>query len=250
MIDEKRLLIEDEHFVAVKKLAGELVVSDRFGREKNVLLHALGEYLREKGHKPDASGRDLYPVHRLDRDTSGIVLFAKNQEAHRKLSMQFEGRDVRKTYWAFTCGIPSWSRAVCDIPLSRAEGKKGRGRALIDLKRGKASSTEFSVKETWGDVAWIEAHPFTGRLHQIRLHLYAFGVPILFDSAYGNPTWRSAFFPDIKQGRLCLHARSITFRHPAMGEEIHVECPMEEDMRGLLNMFKQASRDGLTSEPV
>lgn len=235
---ENRILIEDEYLIAVRKQAGELVVADRFGIEKNILLHQLGAYLREKGHKPDASGRDLYPVHRLDRDTSGIVLFAKDQDTHRSLSILFEGREVQKTYWAFTAGIPDWDAATCDIPLNRAEGKKGRGRALVDLKRGKPASTEFNVKEKFGDIAFIEAMPLTGRLHQIRVHLWMLGVQVLADKTYGNPTWKSRFFPELKMDRVCLHARNITFVHPATKKEIFIESPMDEDMRNLLNYLK------------
>lgn len=245
---EKRILIEDEHLIAVRKKAGELVVSDRFGIEKNILLHQLGAYLREKGHKPDESGRDLYPVHRLDRETSGIVLFAKNKEAHRALSILFESREVKKVYWAFTCGIPDWDMAQCNIPLSRAEGKQGRGRALVDLRKGKEASTDFHVKEKYGDIAFIEAKPLTGRLHQIRVHLWMLGVPILADKAYGNPTWKSSVFSDVKMERVCLHARNISFVHPVTKEEIFIESPMDEDMRALYNQLKNESLDLIQEE--
>lgn len=127
LIDPRRILIEDEYLIAVHKLAGELVVADRFGLEKNILLHQVGEYLRSLGHLADSSGRDLYPVHRLDRETSGVVLFAKNEEAHRRLSQLFESREMEKLYWAFAVGSPAWDYCCAAIPLARAEGKKGRG---------------------------------------------------------------------------------------------------------------------------
>jgi 23S rRNA pseudouridine955/2504/2580 synthase/23S rRNA pseudouridine1911/1915/1917 synthase len=238
---KERILTEDEHLVAVKKLSGELVVADRWGVEKNVLLHRLGEYLRAEGHTPDASGRDLYPVHRLDRETSGVVLFAKHQEAHRLLSKMFEHREMRKTYWAFTAGVPEWDACVCSIPLSRAEGKKGRGSALIDLKRGKPAETEFLLKERFGDISWMEARPRTGRLHQIRVHLRALGVPILWDEAYWDSQWKSASFPQLLPRTLPLHARTLAFLHPYTKKEITIECPMEESMRDLLNELKRGS---------
>lgn len=240
-LEEKRILIEEDRWIAVRKSAGELVVADRWGKETNILLHSVGEYLRAKGHKKDDTGRDLYPVHRLDRDTSGIVLFAKDGEAHRVLSRMFEERKMRKMYWAFTAGSPEWDRCLCEIPLSRAEGKKGRGRGLIDLSRGKPSITEFFVRERFGDVAWIEAFPFTGRLHQIRLHLKALGTPILFDRLYWDESWRSAMHPELQSGRIPLHARSLSFRHPFRDEDVHIECPMDEDMRKLLNTLKHNS---------
>ncbi|MGZ3661089.1 MAG: RluA family pseudouridine synthase [Bdellovibrionota bacterium] len=238
---ENRLLIEDEHMVAVRKSAGELVVADRFGLEKNVLLHQLGEYLRARGHKPDASGRDLYPVHRLDRDTSGVVLFAKNQDAHRRLSMMFEGREMKKLYWALACGSPDWDHCLCEVPLRRAEGKKGRGRALVDFSAGKEAVTEFSVRERLGNVTWVEARPLTGRLHQIRVHLRVLGHPILFDEAYWDKSWKCEILTDLPPQRMTLHARSIRFVHPFTGKEIEIECPMDEDMRALLQRLQTAA---------
>ena len=238
----QKILIEDEHFLAVRKVPGELVVADRFGRETQVLLHEIGALLRARGHQPDATGRDLYPVHRLDRDTSGIVLFAKNQDAHRRLSMMFENREMQKTYWAFTAGVPQWDNCVCDVPLLRAEGKKGRGRALVDIRKGKPASTDFEVKERFGDIAWIEARPHTGRLHQIRVHLKVLGTPILWDETYWTTGWKSASFPNLEPRRLQLHARALEFTHPFTNKPVEIECPMTEDMRSLLNELKAMDR--------
>ncbi|HEY8279550.1 MAG TPA: pseudouridine synthase [Bdellovibrionota bacterium] len=238
---EIRLITEDEHLVAVRKSAGQLVVADRFGLEKNVLLHQLGELLRSRGHKPDESGRDLYPVHRLDRDTSGIVLFAKHEEAHRRLSRMFEGREMKKLYWTLACGSPAWDSCRCEVPLSRAEGKKGRGRALVDLAGGKEAVTDFSIRERMGNVSWIEARPLTGRLHQIRLHLKVLGHPILFDEAYWDATWKCEILTDLPSQRMPLHARAIKFKHPFTGADTEIECPMEEDMRNLLQRLQKAA---------
>jgi RluA family pseudouridine synthase len=239
---ENLLLIEDEHLIAVRKPAGQLVVADRFGLEKNVLLHQVGAYLREKGHKPDDTGRDLYPVHRLDRDTSGVVLFAKHHEAHRKLSMMFEGREVKKLYWALACGSPAWDSCRSEVPLSRAEGKKGRGRALVDLQKGKEAITDFSVRERLGRVSWIEARPLTGRLHQIRVHLRILGHPIIFDEAYWDATWKAEILTHLPAQRMPLHARGISFPHPYSGKTMEIECPMDEDMRALLQKLQSEQK--------
>lgn len=235
-----KILIEDERLIAVQKHAGQLVVADRFGIERNILLHEVGGYLRSKGHKPDASGRDLYPVHRLDRDTSGVVLFAKDEEAHRALSRMFEQREMEKTYWAMVAGQPEWDWARSCVPLSRAEGKKGRGRALVDLSRGKPAETEFKVKERYGDIALVECFPRTGRLHQIRLHLRSLGHPLLFDDAYGFDSWSSKYFSDMPRIRMPLHARELRFTHPFTGDPVSVVSPLEEDFRKLMNYCKNA----------
>ena len=239
---ETRILTEDEHLIAVRKAAGELVISDRFGLEKNVLLHSLGAFLRERGHQPDESGRDLYPVHRLDRDTSGVVLFAKSQESHRRLSRMFESREMHKLYWALACGVPDWDHCRCEVPLRRAEGKKGRGRALVDFSEGKPAVTEFSVRDKLGNISWIEARPHTGRLHQIRVHLRILGHPILFDEAYWDNSWKAEITKKILPQRIPLHARSLSFQHPFTGQNVEIECPMEEDMRSLLQKLQAEKR--------
>ena len=235
--DTKRILFEDEHFIAVKKHSGELVVADRWQIEKDILLHNLGDYLRSQGHQKDKSGRDLYPVHRLDRDTSGVVLFAKNQDVHRALSIMFEGREMDKTYWTFCVGNPVWDYCLSEVPLNRAEGKKGRGRALVDLGKGKPSCTEFNVTERFPGVSWLEAKPKTGRLHQIRLHLKVMGHPVLHDPLYSDDQAKE------RKGRLMLHARSIQFIHPITKVDTLIECPMDEDMRLLLNQLKTAKTE-------
>lgn len=231
----KKILIDCSDWIAVQKDAGQLVVADRFGKEKNILLHMVGEYLREHGHKPDTSGRDLYPVHRLDRDTSGIVLFAKNADSHRALSMLFEGREMQKTYWAFVAGSPAWDRCDCAIPLQRAEGKSGRGRALISYAKGKESFTEFRVKDRFGDITFLEAFPYTGRLHQIRVHSNALSHFLLGDKAYGNESWVSVDHGKLIFNRVMLHARKIEFIDPGTGKKVEIECALSEDMRELYN---------------
>lgn len=244
---KSRILIEDEHFIAVNKMAGELVVSDRWGKEKNILLHRVGDYLRESGHVQDSSGRDLYPVHRLDRETSGVVLFAKNQDAHRELSKMFEARDMSKIYWAFVWGGPAWDYCKADIPLTRAEGKRGRGRALVDLKKGKPAETEFYVRDRYLDRAtWIEAHPRTGRLHQIRVHLRALGHPLLHDEQYGFEGVNIEKSLGVNIQRTPLHARRISFVHPFTKAEVDISAPIDADMRELLNAFLKKKSDATT----
>lgn len=244
MLNPKRILTENINWLAIHKFKGELVVADRWGKEprSNILLYEVGDYLRAQGHQLDSSGRDLYPVHRLDRDTSGIVLFAKNQDSHRILSQCFESRQMEKLYWAFAQGNPEWDKSVCRVPLSRAEGKEGRGRAHVDLKGGKESETAFAVLGRYGDLCWIEARPRTGRLHQIRVHLRVFGHPILLDPLYGTPDWKSEAHPDLPLKRMSLHARELTFRDPQSQQDVKITCPMDPELRELVTYLEQSSK--------
>jgi len=242
-----RILYEDSDLIVVNKVAGELVVSDRWKLEKRILLHAVGEYLREQGHQLDASGRDLYAVHRLDRDTSGAVVFAKHRESHRTLSRAFEERGVEKLYWLLTCGCPPWRQRQVDLPLSRREGKRGKGRGYVDLKHGKPAQTEFNVLRCFGDIAWLEAKPLTGRLHQIRLHAQAEGFPLLNDPHYAQADWRSQYhalaLQDFK--RIPLHARRLSFAHPSTQATVEIVAPLVDDIGPFMRGLAKRSRESV-----
>lgn len=232
----RKFLYEDDAFVAVAKQSGEFTIFDRFRKAtpEKVLLHVVGEQLRAAGHKPDDSGRDLYPVHRLDKDTSGVVLFAKTAAAHRELSILFQDRGVKKTYWAFVEGAPIWDDLLVNLPIQREEGKSGRGRAIIHIRNGRPSVTRCKVLGRNARSSWIEAEPETGRLHQIRVHLKALGHPVLHDPLYGS---------EMKpKERLLLHAKKIEFPHPLTGNVIALEAPLDDKIREMVTMFKQQSR--------
>lgn len=238
--ESARILLEDEHLICANKFAGELVVADRWGKEPNILLHSVAAYLRSHGHQADARGRDLFPVHRLDRDTSGVVVFAKHAEAHRALSRLFEGREVHKLYWLFTSGCPSWSELTVDVPLSRMEGKRGRGRGYVDPAHGKPAQTQFRVVRCFGDVGWLEAVPHTGRLHQVRLHAREAGFPLLVDPHYGIKNWQSEHYGLLGIQRVPLHARELSFIHPLTSQAIHVTAPLDEVLDALLRRLEAA----------
>lgn len=236
--DPTRILLEDEHIVCVNKHAGELVVADRWGKEPNILLHSVGAYLRSQGHQADARGRDLFPVHRLDRDTSGVVVFAKHADAHRALSQLFEGRAVHKLYWLFTSGCPAWAELTVEVSLSRMEGKRGRGRGFVDPVHGKPAQTQFRVVRCFGDVGWLEALPHTGRLHQVRLHAREAGVPLLFDPHYGIKNWQSAHYGALGLERVPLHARELAFIHPLTDAAVAVTAPLDAALDALLQRLE------------
>lgn len=239
--DPTRILYQDDDLIAVNKPAGALVVADRWGKETNILLHQVGTFLRAHGHAVDASGRDLYPVHRLDRDTSGVVVFAKHRDAHRQLSRLFETREVDKLYWLIAGGCPPRSHFQVDAPLSRREGKRGRGRGYVDHAQGKPATTEFRVLQCFADVCWLAAHPITGRLHQVRLHAAEAGFPALVDPQYGRTSWISPRFGELTLPRVPLHARELTFTHPRTQQPLRIEAPLDAALREFLLRLAEAT---------
>jgi RluA family pseudouridine synthase len=194
------ILYETDDFLAADKPEGVLSVSQA-GEG------GLPDLLRDR-----FPGR-LYPVHRLDRGASGVIVFAKNAAAHRQLNGQFDRREVRKTYLALVDGVPSANRGQINAPLREF----GSGRMGVDPKRGKPSSTEWKVAERLDGATLIRVSPSTGRRHQIRAHLYHIGHPILGDLRYGDRARQEG------TSRLMLHALSLEFSLPS-GERVTVEA--------------------------
>ncbi len=195
------LLYEDAEIVAVAKPSGIAVIPAR-GEPPEQSLHARLEAER---------GERLWIVHRIDRDTSGVVVFARTAEAHRTMSMAFERRGVDKTYVAFAAGALD---GVARIDVALHEARRGKARPARDGEPGsKAAVTEIAVERRWrrddAVVARVRCHPVTGRHHQIRVHLRSVDAPILGDPLYGKVTRRGAY-ADVPCPRLALHAASLT----------------------------------------
>ncbi len=213
--------------LAVAKPAGIAVIPGR----GEVPADAL------RGRLEHERGELLWVVHRLDRDTSGVVLFARNEDAHRRLSMAFEARDVEKVYWAWTRGIPAPAAGAIDVPLHTA--RKGRMRPATPGEEGSlASRTAYQVQETRqtvvGAIARVEARPLTGRQHQIRVHLRSAGAPLLVDPLYGRceALEADALGPGSPAvGRLTLHAAEISF--PSGNGALTVRAPLPSDLAQL-----------------
>lgn len=227
------LLFADESVAVLNKRAGILSAADRYD-ENAPRLDTLAE--AELGH--------LYAVHRLDRDTSGAILYARTEEARRELSMQFQRREVEKVYHCLVYGHPSWQEITVDVPLL-PDGDAGhrtipaRGRA-----HGKISVTQFKVLASSGQFSWLEARPLTGRTHQIRAHLRHLGMSIVCDALYGNGEplrlsaikrkWRGDEWEERPLlSRMALHAFCITFARPVTGERISVTAPYPKDMEAV-----------------
>ena len=193
--------------IAIDKPAGMLTVPGR-GSDAPVLSALVREIAPE-----------ALPVHRLDRDTSGVVLFAAGREAHRALNAAFESRRAEKTYLALVRGDLEKPERV-DLALL-----EGRGRVRVASKGGVKARTDVTPSERFGAYTLCTCVPRTGRTHQIRVHLAASGWPIVGDPAYG--------VPDSRIARQALHARRITFLHPSTGKEMSCEAPIPPEMADL-----------------
>lgn len=165
-------------------------------------------------------------VHRLDRDTSGIMLLARTAPAHQELNRQFREREVKKAYHALVCGCPPWQEFLAEFPLRVNADRRHRTRVNFD--HGQPAATEFQVLSSCAQAALLEARPKTGYTHQIRSHLAFCGFPIMADPLYTyqnqppDPGWMP---------RLALHARQITFVHPISGQlcTFTAPCPADFD---------------------
>jgi RluA family pseudouridine synthase len=211
MPDAVRVLFEDDALVALDKPAGLCVIPAREGDPENCLRHRAESVL----------GRKLWVVHRIDRETSGVVLMARTAEAHRTLNDAFAGRAVAKTYLALVRPAPAADSGVVDVALHAA--RKGRMRPVRPGEAGLDARTEWRVVERLRDAAVLEAEPRSGRQHQIRVHLHHAGSPILGDRLYASGEVRDL------APRLMLHAARLAFAHPVSGLRIAVEAPVPPD---------------------
>lgn len=236
----------DEWLLAINKPAGLPTLPDGYDRQA---LHV-------KSALEPLYGR-LWIVHRLDKETSGILLLARSADAHRQLNIQFESHQVYKIYHALVVGVPQWQEELADQPLL-PDGDR-RHRTIIDWQGGKSAQTRLRVLERFGGYSLVEAQPMTGRTHQIRAHLAASGYPIVADNLYGNS--RGVFLSELKPGfggnrsgecaiiqRLALHAWKIDFTHPASGEKQSIQAPYAKDLAGALRQLSRYSLSGEQGE--
>jgi tRNA pseudouridine32 synthase/23S rRNA pseudouridine746 synthase len=202
------ILFEDEHLLALNKPSGLLSVPGR------------GDHLSDCAEaRAKAHDRNARTVHRLDMDTSGILLFGKGAEAHRRLSLLFAERKVQKRYLAWVDGPLRLDAGEIDLPL--AVDWPNRPLQKIDRENGKPSLTCWTVLERLPDATLLALYPKTGRTHQLRLHCAAIGHAILGDRFYASPAIRK------RAGRLQLHAERLEFHHPMTDEKMTLHAPSD-----------------------
>ena len=238
-MSDLRVLHRDEQVIAIDKQAGELTVA---GRTKDPADAAGPVWERVRALAPEA-----LPVHRLDRGTSGVLLFALGKQAHRSLSMAFESHRIDKLYVALVKG--DQLKARCDLPL--LEARAGQMRTAEPTAPGaKPARTDFMPLDRFGRFTWLSARPHTGRTHQIRVHLQSLGHPLAIDPRYGDdvPLKAGDLDPsapnpeDIILDRTPLHAASIRVPHPSGSGWLHVESPPPADLLRCLDLLRAARR--------
>jgi 23S rRNA pseudouridine1911/1915/1917 synthase len=255
------ILAQDDSFIAFDKPAGALVAPDRWDKNRAFLMKEIHAQL----------GRDVANVHRLDADTSGVLLCARSKPALDALSGQFQAKTVEKRYLALVAVLPPERAMKVAAPIRTADGslpplfsvdlalgadEAHPGRMRVYRRRGgKASLTQFEVLENFGRFAWLLCRPVTGRTHQIRIHLAAAGAPVLGDRFYGDPDVR-LLLSELKRrykgreherpliDRLALHASELTFRHPVTGDPVTVRSPAPNEFEVALKYLRKFRAPG------
>ncbi len=228
-----KIIYEDDTMLAIDKPAG-MVVHPAPGHMKGTLVNAL------LSHCSDLSGIGGVErpgiVHRLDKDTSGIVLIAKNEIAHRALASQFKNRKVNKTYLALVRGIVKSTSGIIETPIGRH--KTNRKKMAASVNQARIAETRFEVLETLGHFSYIRLFPKTGRTHQIRVHLASIHHPVLGDKLYGGMITK----PYMKIARQALHAHKIKINHPMNKQPLVFEAPVPPDINNYLMTYRQKSK--------
>lgn len=225
---EQHILFEDDCLIVLNKPSG-IAVHGGSGLNFGVIeaLRAL---------RPQA--RFLELVHRLDRDTSGILLIAKKRSALRSLHEQLRVKTVQKDYLALVRGQWQSHVKVVQAPLLKNELSSGE-RIVRVSEQGKPSETRFSIEERYANATLVKASPVTGRTHQIRVHTQYAGHPIALDDKYGDAAFDSQM-REVGLARLFLHAFSIRFEHPKTGETLRIHAPLDEKMKGILKKLRES----------
>ena len=225
------IIYEDQDIIVVNKPKG-MVVHPANGNPDETLVNAIMAICKDS---LSGIGGEIRPgiVHRLDKDTSGIIIVAKNDKAHIHLSEQIKEHQVKKTYIALVRGIVKENEATINMPIGRSE--KDRKKMAV-TKKGKEAITHFKVIQRYDKYTLLQVNIETGRTHQIRVHLSQIGYPIVGDEVYSNGKneWNV-------KGQ-CLHAKSLEFTHPITGEKMYLEAKLPEYFENILKDLEKRKR--------
>lgn len=231
------IIFENEDYIAFNKPSGLLSIPDRFHAEfPNVFEEVNKKYGK------------LWMVHRLDKETSGILCFAKNEAAHRHLSQLFQNRQVAKFYKALVHGKPLMEKGSIRNPIGESTSQKGR---MSVQKKGKPAHTDYKVLESWKSYSLLQLQLYTGRTHQIRVHCAFIGHPVVCDSFYGSgdslllSSFKKKFNLSEKEDeerpllqRLALHATQLIFKDE-QEQSISIEAPLPKDLKAVVNQLNK-----------
>ena len=222
------ILYEDDDIIVVNKPKG-MVVHPANGNPDGTLVNAIMAICKDS---LSGIGGEIRPgiVHRLDKDTSGALIIAKNDKAHINMSEQIKNHEVEKTYIALVKGIVKENEATINMPIGRST--KDRKKMAVN-KNGKNAVTHFKVLERFNNYTLLEVKIETGRTHQIRVHLTEIGYPIVGDGVYSNGKNEWGI-----QGQ-CLHAKSLKFKHPITGKDLFIEAPLPEYFDKIISELKE-----------
>jgi 23S rRNA pseudouridine1911/1915/1917 synthase len=231
------VISSDENIIAVNKSSGLSTGGDRWDESRERL---------DKLVESDFKLSKIFTVHRIDKETSGLVIFAKNRQMHRSLSVAFEQRNVEKRYILIVHGRPSWKEMQCDLALVPNGNKKHL--TIIDKYRGKQSLTNFIYLYSAGNYSVLEAMPQTGRIHQIRVHAKALGHPVVCDELYGKNTsvklssFKRAYRGDPHEERPLLSRLGLHALELKLPDGQIFTAPLAKDMSSLINQIKKYSK--------
>jgi len=236
-----QILLETEDLIVLNKPAGLLSIPDREGDDISLKMMLKDKY------------GEIFTVHRIDRNTSGVIVFAKNEGTHRYLSQAFEERTVEKYYAGIVRGVLAEKEKTINEAIMLHPGKKG---TMMINKKGKASVTDYQSLEEFGKYSFVRFRIHTGRTHQIRVHMQLMGHPIACDELYGDPA--PVMLSSLKKNyklskaefderpilsRLGLHAERIVFKDRA-GIVYNIEAPLPKDMSALLQQLRKWKKHG------
>ena len=229
------IIFENEQFIAINKPSGLLSIPDRIGEEislKKILANKYGS---------------IYTVHRLDKDTSGIIIFAKDEVTHKQLSQLFEGREMEKYYLGLVYGSMMTPSGSIDAPIMEHPGKTSK---MMTHAKGKPSLTDYEMIESFKLFSWLQFRIHTGRTHQIRVHMQHLGHPIVCDELYGDP--KPVLLSSLKRNfklskhdeeerpmlhRLALHSSRLKFS--LNGEAFELQAELPKDLRAVLQQLRK-----------
>lgn len=234
-ISRPETIFENENFIVINKPAGLLSIPDRTQSEVS-----LKDILRDRYD-------EIFTVHRLDRETSGLIIFAKNEETHKQLSTLFEGREIEKYYVGLVHGKLMNDTGSIDTPIIEHPGKKGK---MITNKKGKPSLTDYNVLESFRLFSWVQFRIYTGRTHQIRVHMQHIGNSIVCDEIYGSgePLYLSSLKRNYHLSkkeesekpilsRLALHSSQLKFDFDS--DQYNFEAEIPKDLKATLQQLRK-----------